>query len=569
MWGLNLQFGVGGVANLAYVVVVAAGAYTYAVLTLGPPAASGGFQHYVLGLRLPFPVALASAGLAGGVTGVLIGVTGLKRLRQDYQAMVMLVVSLMAGTVVAADTGLFNGNAGLSLIPNPISGVSGMTSGWPYVGIVAACCLIGFVVLRRFTTGPMGRALRAVRDDETAAAAIGKDVVRLRLVVQAAGGVFAGLSGALLVAFIGGWSPAAWAPVETLALLTAVIVGGMGSDAGATVGTLVVTVLLLQGVQFLPEIRSHPGLKEALGWMTLGAVTIAFIWVRPQGIVPERRPRHGREAPPTHVGRIEPLPPPASRPGAGGEAILEVERLVRRFGGVAAVDGASFTVRRGSITGLIGPNGAGKSTALSVISGFMEPGGGAVRFDGADVTGRPAHELARRGLVRTFQLAREFRGLTTLENLLVAAPGQRGEGAPGVLAGRRYWGGQERELVARARGLLAMFGMADREDEPARNLSGGQKRALEVMRALMTRPRLLLLDEPMAGLSPRLAERLEEVLLQLQRQGLSVLLVEHELDVVDRLCEQVVVMAQGRVISTGRMAELRTRREVQDAYVLG
>jgi branched-chain amino acid transport system permease protein len=557
---------VGGVANLAYVVMVAAGAYTYAVLTLGPPAASGGFQHYVLGLRLPFPAALAAAGLAGGLIGVLIGVTGLERLRQDYQAMVMLVVSLMAGTVVAADTGLFNGNAGLSLIPNPISGVSGMTSGWPYVGIVAACCLVGFIALRRFTTGPMGRALRALRDDETAAAAIGKDVVRLRLVVQAVGGVLAGLRGALLVAFIGGWSPAAWAPVETLALLTAVIVGGMGSDIGATVGTLVVTILLLQGVQFLPEIRSHPGLKEALGWMVLGAVTIAFVWVRPQGIVPERRPRYEREVSPTHLGRVEPVPP---RPEAGAEAILEVERLMRRFGGVAAVDGVSFTVRRGSITGLIGPNGAGKSTALSVISGFLQPSGDSVRFEGTDVTGQPAHELARRGLVRTFQLAREFRGLTTLENLLVAAPCQRGERALGILAGGWYWGEQERELVARARGLLARFEMADKEDELARNLSGGQKRALEVMRALMTQPRLLLLDEPMAGLSPRLAERFEEVLLELRGEGLSVLLVEHELDVVDRLCDHVVVMAQGQVISTGRMAELRTRREVQDAYVLG
>jgi ABC-type branched-subunit amino acid transport system ATPase component len=249
--------------------------------------------------------------------------------------------------------------------------------------------------------------------------------------------------------------------------------------------------------------------------------------------------------------------------------ILEVQNLVKHYGGVHAVDGVSFTVDRGTVTGLIGPNGAGKSTALNVIGGLLSPDGGRVLLDGEDVTGHAMHRLARRGLVRTFQLARVFGGLTTIENLLVAAPAQRGESTLGVFGGKSVWGKQEREVVETAKEMLGAFGMQDKADEYARNLSGGQKRAVETMRALMTQPKLLLLDEPMAGLSPSLSRQLEDLFLKLTRDGLSLLLVEHSLDTVERICSNVIVMAQGKILGEGRMTELRTRKEVQDAYVIG
>ncbi|HVC42117.1 MAG TPA: ABC transporter ATP-binding protein [Candidatus Saccharimonadales bacterium] len=249
--------------------------------------------------------------------------------------------------------------------------------------------------------------------------------------------------------------------------------------------------------------------------------------------------------------------------------ILEVDRLEKHYGGVRAVDGISFTVTRGAITGLIGPNGAGKSTALAMIGGFVQPSGGRVRFDGVDITGMPMHSRARLGLVRTFQMARVFASLTTLENLLVAAPHQRGERASGVLGGRRLWRGQETELIDQAQAMLQTFSMGPKANDLAGTLSGGQKRAIEIMRALMMQPKLLLLDEPMAGLSPSLSRHLEDVLLDLAEGGLSLLLVEHELETVDKLCGNVVVMAQGKVLSEGRMSELRLSREVQDAYVIG
>jgi ABC-type branched-subunit amino acid transport system ATPase component/ABC-type branched-subunit amino acid transport system permease subunit len=597
-WGLNLEFGVAGVVNFAYIVLVAAGAYLYAVFTLGPPAAMGGFQQYIIGARLPVAAAVALAAAICGILGCLIGVTGLKRLRADYQAMVMLVISILATTIIGADTGLFNGNAGLSLIPNPLASVDPARRGWYYVAVVGVVCAAGYLVLRRFTTGPLGRALRAVRDDEDAAIAVGKNVVGLRLAVQAVGGVYAGLSGALLAGFIGGWSPSAWEYVETLALLTAIIVGGLGNDAGVLLGVVIVPVLILQGVQFLPQIKSAPQLADDLGWIILGLLTIAFVFARPQGLIPERRPRLGMPAVPVGAAGM-PIPPaeagappttpaeagvlpatpaeagvlPDPVPGGAGAGvpapILIVDGLVKRYGGVHAVDGASFAAAAGSITGLIGPNGAGKSTVLGLVSGFVRPDAGRITFDGRDVAALPAHRRARLGIVRTFQLPREFRALTTIENLLVAAPGQRGESAAGVVAGRWMWRRDEDELAEAARGLLRLFGMAEAADQRAGRLSGGQKRLLEVMRALMARPRLLLLDEPMAGLAPALAERLEAACRQLAGAGMSILLVEHELGVVERLCETVVVMAQGKVISEGRMAELRTRKEVQDAYVVG
>jgi ABC-type branched-subunit amino acid transport system ATPase component len=264
----------------------------------------------------------------------------------------------------------------------------------------------------------------------------------------------------------------------------------------------------------------------------------------------------------TAVGPAQTPSPPAA-----GDACLVVEELRRDFGGVWAVDGASFSVRRGSITSLIGPNGAGKSTVVSIIGGSVRAAGGRVIFEGEDITRLPAHERARLGLVRTYQLSSEFGRLTVLENLLVAAPEQRGERLRTLLLGKRYWREQERELVVRARELLERFGMSPKEDEYAGNLSGGQKRLVEIMRALMAQPKLVLLDEPMAGVNPTLARSIEDDLTSLVGDGVTLLLVEHELDVVERLSESVVAMALGKVLAVGTMAELRSRKDVLDAYL--
>lgn len=253
----------------------------------------------------------------------------------------------------------------------------------------------------------------------------------------------------------------------------------------------------------------------------------------------------------------------------GRQPILSVDDIHKAFGGLHAVDGASFSVEAGSITGLIGPNGAGKSTALAIIAGALKASSGSVVFQGIDVTTTAPHRRARQGLVRTFQIAGEFPRLTVLENLLVTAPRQRGDSLVRVVLGKWTWKSQEAQHLERARDLLVRFELADKEDEYAGNLSGGQKRLLQIARGLMAQPVLLLLDEPMAGVNPSLSRRLEQHLLELRDEGLTILMVEHELGVVERLCDQTIVMAQGRVLAQGSMTELRGNQDVLDAYLIG
>lgn len=250
-------------------------------------------------------------------------------------------------------------------------------------------------------------------------------------------------------------------------------------------------------------------------------------------------------------------------------SILKVENLHVAFGGVIAVDELSFEIEDGTAVGLIGPNGAGKSTALKAIGGEVKPTAGAIVFDGTNLAGRPPHIAARHGLIRTFQLGGEFGRLTVMENLLVAVPRMRGQGIWGALAGRRWWGADQAAEVRRARAVLSRLDLLDKEDHYAAELSGGQRKLVEIGRALMARPKMLLLDEPMAGVNRSLARHIEDALKNLREEGLTLLLVEHELGSVERLCDRVLVMAQGRQIADGDMGQLRSRREVLDAYLGG
>jgi neutral amino acid transport system ATP-binding protein len=254
---------------------------------------------------------------------------------------------------------------------------------------------------------------------------------------------------------------------------------------------------------------------------------------------------------------------------APDQPMLVATDIHRHFEGMRAVDGVSLEVRPGKITGLIGPNGAGKSTFLAVLAGTLPATSGTIVFDGEDITRLPAYMRARHRLVRTFQLPSEFARLTVLENLLVAAPKHRGDSLFGALMGKRYWIDDERRLVGEARALLKRFGMSAKESDYAGTMSGGQKRLIEIMRALMLHPRLLLLDEPMSGVHPKIVEEIQHYLEDLRAEGLTILMVEHELHMVDRLCDTVVVMAQGKVIGSGTMSSLRRQPEIVDAYLVG
>jgi branched-chain amino acid transport system permease protein len=301
VWALNLQYGIGGVYNFGFVVFQAVGAYVAAVLTLGPSSGNGGFQTYVLGAQLPFPLPILAGGAAAGLLAVVVGLVALRNLRTDYQAMVMLVISVIATLTVTNATGLFNGPAGLSLIPQPLSSVvdpSSIDWQWLYVGITFVVCAVVYVFVHRVTSSPLGRALRAVRDNEAAAEALGKDVAKLRLFVFVFGNAIAGISGAVLVQFIGAWSPGSWLYVETFVVFTAIIVGGTGNNAGVMLGALLVPVAFNEATRYLPQI-GRPGLIDALQWIVIGLLALVFLWFWPQGIIPERRRRFSRQSPAT------------------------------------------------------------------------------------------------------------------------------------------------------------------------------------------------------------------------------------------------------------------------------
>jgi len=249
--------------------------------------------------------------------------------------------------------------------------------------------------------------------------------------------------------------------------------------------------------------------------------------------------------------------------------MLSARDVHRHFEGMRAVDGVSLDVPPGKITGLIGPNGAGKSTFMALLAGTLPSTSGTILFEGEDITRMPAYRRARRGLVRTFQLPSEFARLTVLENLLVASPRNRGDSLWGALLGKRYWMEDELKLVDEARGFLKRFGMSAKESDYAGTMSGGQKRLIEIMRALMLHPRCLLLDEPMSGVHPKIVEEIQYYLQTLRGDGLTILMVEHELHLVEQLCDSVFVMAQGKLIGSGTMANLRRQREIVDAYLVG
>ncbi len=271
---------------------------------------------------------------------------------------------------------------------------------------------------------------------------------------------------------------------------------------------------------------------------------------------------------------VEPGTPTTADPFAGVDAkpgvakldpILVVDDVTKSFGGLQAVDVEHLEVQRGTITALIGPNGAGKSTFFNQISGFDKPDSGTWSFEGDPLAGKPAYQIARLGLVRTFQLTKALMRLTALDNLMLGATDQRGERfLPSIL---RSWKGQEKQIEARADELLQRFNLAHMRDEYAGAMSGGQRKLLEMARALMVHPSMIMLDEPMAGVNPALTQSLLGHIQALRDEGMTIVLVEHDMDVVMGISDWVVCFAEGEVIAEGRPRDIQADQAVIDAYL--
>lgn len=250
------------------------------------------------------------------------------------------------------------------------------------------------------------------------------------------------------------------------------------------------------------------------------------------------------------------------------DPIFAVRDLVKGFGGLMAVDGATFEVSRGSITALIGPNGAGKTTLFNLATGFIKPDRGAIEFEGQSVFRRPPHAVARRGIGRTFQITKALTAMTVLDNMMLAAPDQPAEQLLGLLTHPFSWRRQEQSIRDRSMELLERFRLASLANAYAGTLSGGQRKLLEFARLLMAKPRMVLLDEPLAGVNPVLGQQILAHVHELRsEQGMTFLFIEHDMEVVMNNADRVIVMAFGRVIASGLPSEVRRDQRVIDAYL--
>ena len=311
--GLSQQFGVAGVTNFGFIIFQAAGGYTAGILALPADSANGGFQSYLGGWNLPFPIPWLGAAVVGGLIALPFTFLVGRRLRGDFAAVGLLVTAVLLNLLATNYRPLLNGDAGLSLIPQPLAGEYNPQSAgyqWALAAVAITACAVVYLFVRRITESPYGRSLRAMRDNDTVADSLGKNLLSLRTAMLVTGGAIAGLSGGILVSYITTWSPAAWGYAETVVLFAAVIIGGAGNHRGAILGAILVPVGFEEVTRYIPTSNNlPPNLIPSLQWVAIGLLIVVFLWFRPQGILPERK----------RVILAAPLRPPASAaapPGA-------------------------------------------------------------------------------------------------------------------------------------------------------------------------------------------------------------------------------------------------------------
>ena len=523
--GLNVLLGLTGLMSFGHAGFYAIGAYASAILTL----------H-----GLAFWVALPAAALIAALVGALVAVPAM-RVKGPYLAMLTIAFGFIIEHGLIEGGELTGGQNGLVVTDAPtLFGTPLSPAGLAVLAILAAgASLIGFDLLAR---SRLGRAMRAVRDADVAAAALGFDPVRVKTLAFALSAALTGLAGAVLPPLMLFIAPSSFPFSQSILFVLSVIVGGAGTVLGPLFGALV-TVLLPEALSGLAEYRL----------LFFGLTTLVVLWLVPSGLVGSlaRLLPRGRDAAVSGGGEGAPLPE------RGGGEPLVLAGLGIRFGGITAAEGVALTARPGAVTSVIGPNGAGKTTLLNMVSGFYRPSAGTIRLGGRDLAGRPAHEIARAGIARTYQTTRLFGSLPVADNVALGF-------APG-----RLWRRAGADDRATAEALLAFVGYRGALDRPAAELPHVDRRLVEIARALAGRPAVLLLDEPAAGLSRADTDRLATLIRRVADRGIAVVLVEHDMPLVMGISDHILVMDAGRPIAQGNPAAIRRDPAVLRAYLGG
>jgi ABC-type branched-subunit amino acid transport system ATPase component/ABC-type branched-subunit amino acid transport system permease subunit len=544
--GWNIISGFAGYVSLGQSAFLGIGAYTTALLSVRVFEGASPFWFV--------PVAAVVAGVfAAAVGSVLMRTRG-------HSFVILTIAFLFVMQIVTLNwSALTNGNHGLTL---PLPQWSRDYQYWPFYYPLLALTLISVAMSWWIRRTKFGMGLIAIREDENKAASVGVNTPVYKVLGFVASAVWIGAAGGIYAYYLTFIDPRGMFDiVVSVQVVLAVLLGGRGTIWGPVLGAFI--------LEPLNEITNErfAGGNERL--IIFGGLLALVVLLLPRGIIPsiaelgERRRAAGGAG---LVGarlerRLAALPSNGERPrvAAGERPILEVKGLEKRFGGIRAVNGASFSVPEGSITALIGPNGSGKTTIFNLIDGTMGPDRGEVWFEGRRIDGLSAWKRAHLGLGRTFQITRLFREMTVLEN--VVAPlrsfSWRQLGADAV-------SGPEAE---RAEELLDFVGMGRFANQRARELSFGQQKLVELAQVLMLDPKLIMLDEPAGGINPTLIEQLIEIVRDLNRRGKSFLIVEHNMPVVLRLCDPVLVLAGGACISRGTPEEIQRDPAVLDAYL--
>jgi branched-chain amino acid transport system permease protein len=542
--GLNVIMGWTGYISLGQSAFIGLGAYTVGLLT----TKVGGD---------PF-VWVPVAGVVAALFAVVLGWIS-TRLR-GHSFVITTIAALFLLQIVAINWRDFTGGTVGITMPLPPWDLD--YQNWPFyyslVGVLGLALLTSVWIRRtKFGTG-----LIAIREDEDKAATVGVDTPVYKVLAFVASGVFLGMAGGIYGYYLTFIDPSGMFDIVlSVQIVLAVILGGRGTIWGPVIGAF-----LIESINELANQQLGGGNSRLL---IFGGLLVLAILLLPKGIIPsiqefwERRRARGREA---LVGsRIGPRPAWATagangrHPSPTGRTLLDVKGLEKAFGGVHAVDGCSFAVEEGTITGLIGPNGSGKTTAFNLIGGTMRADGGEVWFDGRRIDRLPPWRRAYAGLGRTFQITRVFGAMTVLENVVAPLRSfsvvQMGAGAVSGAEAKR------------ADELLEFVGMSQYRDQPAEALSFGQRKLVELAQVLMLDPKLIMLDEPAGGINPTLVERMAEMIRELNSRGTTFLIVEHNMPLVLGLCDPILVLARGSCICSGAPAAIQRDPQVLDAYL--
>ena len=428
--------------------------------------------------------------------------------------------------------------------------------------IIWIFCVAALVGAANLLKSRQGRAIRALRGGKGMSESLGINVFWVRLCVFILAAALAGIAGWLYAHMTRFVSPAPFGLNAGIEYLLMAVLGGAGTIAGAVVGAASVALLKNWLQDLLPHLSTNAANLEIV---VFGCLFILLLHKSRSGIVPLIRNYLPQPAPPAAVSAASAKELPIkSRPKAGS-ALLRIEGLTKRFGGLVAVDNVSFEVKAGTITALIGPNGAGKSTTFNLITGALPASGGKVTFAGRELSGVKPHEVVSLGMARTFQHVKLRPTMTLLENVMLGCYGRTDAG---FLAGAlKLDRAEEAAVQAEAMRQLQRVGLADKAHEMAGNLALGQQRVLEVARALAAGPLLIMLDEPAAGLRSLEKQALAELLRALRADGMTILLVEHDMDFVMSLADRVVVLDFGKKLAEGLPVEIQANSAVQEAYL--